>query len=83
MRVELITKPMNSRHRLMVFLVAAVIFLENNLTAFLIFESLINRYMFTAYINAIVTFSLLTPISPGFYFRSDAGTIVKYVVNSK
>ena len=74
---------MGSKQRLIIFLVAAVIPLVNYLIALLIVLNLINRYMFTAYINAIVTFSLLTPISESFSFRSDDWAIVKYLGNTK
>ena len=48
MRVELIPKWMSYSHRLMVFLVAAVSLLANNLTAFLVVASLIDGYMLIA-----------------------------------
>ena len=44
--MELIPKRMRSRHILTVFLLAAVSFIVNNTTDFLIVESLIEGYMF-------------------------------------
>ena len=59
------------------FLVDAVSPLVKYLTDLLIIVSLIYGYMFTAYIYAIVTFSLLTPVSSSFSLRSDDWTMVK------
>ena len=53
--VEIIAKGMNSSNRLMVFLVAAVSFLVKNLTAFLIVEIFIDRYILIAYTDDIAT----------------------------
>ena len=58
--MDLIPKRMSSRHRLMVFLVAAVSFIADNLTAFLIVEILIKGYMLIASTDAIVTSSIFT-----------------------
>ena len=73
--MELIPKRMSSRHRLMVFLVAAVSFLAKNLTSFLIVGSFIDGYMLIASTDAIVTLSLFIFISSSLSFRSDAWTI--------
>ena len=59
----------------MVFLVAVVIFLANNLTVFLIVESLIDGYMLIASTDAIVNSSLFTFSSSSIYFRLDAWTM--------
>ena len=59
----------------MVFLVAAVIFLAKNLTAFLIVESFIEGYMLIASTDTIATSSLFTSSSSSLSFRSDAWTI--------
>ena len=56
--VELIPKQMSSRHRLTVFLAAAVSFLAKNITTFLIFESLIYGYMLIVSTDAIFTSSI-------------------------
>ena len=56
----------------MVFLVAAVMFLVNNLAAFLVFVSFIEGYMLIASTNDIITPSLLNYNSPSLSFRSDA-----------
>ena len=58
----------------MVLLVAAVIFLENNLTAFLIVDILIKGYMLIESTEAIATLSLFTSSSPSISFSSDAWT---------
>ena len=58
--MEVILNRMSSRHRLMVFLVAAVSFLADNITDFLIFEILIEGYMLIASTDAIVTSSIFT-----------------------
>ena len=73
--MELIPKRMNPKHRLMIFLVAVVIFLANNLTAFLIVESLNEVYTLIASTDAKVTSSLFTYISSSLSFRSDAWTM--------
>ena len=52
-------KRMSSRKRSIVFLVAAVIFLEKNITAFVIVASLMGGYMLTASTDGIVTLTLL------------------------
>ena len=70
--MELITNRMSSRHRLMVFLVAEASFIANNLTAFLIVESLIDGYMLIASTDDIVTLSLFTYSSSSLYFSSYA-----------
>ena len=70
--MEVILNRMSSRHRLMVFLVAAVIFLAKNITAFLIVNSLVERCMLIASNDTIVTLSLFTSISSGLYFRLNA-----------
>ena len=75
MRVELITKRTSSRHRLMVFLAVAVSFLAKNLTAFLIVESLIDRYILIASTDTIVTSSLFIFSSLSLSFRLDAWTM--------
>ena len=59
----------------MVFLVAVVSFLENNLTAFLIVESFIDGYMLIASTDTIVTLSLFTFSSSSLSFMSDAWTM--------
>ena len=64
-RVEPIPKFMSYRHKLMVFLVAMVSSLENNLTAFLIVESCIQGLMLITSTDAIVTLSLFTYSSSG------------------
>ena len=61
----------------MVFLVAAVIFLAKNLTAFLIVESLIEGYMLKALTEAIVILPLFNYSSSSLSFRSDAWTMEK------
>ena len=71
--MELIPKRMSSRHRLIVFLIAAVIFLANNITAFLIVEGLIEGYMLIASTDAIVTSSLFISSSSSLFFRSELG----------
>ena len=75
--MEFIPKQMSSRHRLIVFLVAVVNFLEKNLTAFLIVESLIEGYMLKALTEAFVILSLFNYSSSSFPFRSDAWTMEK------
>ena len=69
--MELIPKRMSSRHRLIVFLIAAVIFLAKNITAFLIVEGLIEGYMLIASTDTIVHLSIFTSSSSGIYFKSD------------
>ena len=64
-RVDLIPKRMSSRHRLMVFLVAALSFITKNFTAFLIVEIFIEGYMLIASTDTIVTSSLFTYWIPG------------------
>ena len=59
----------------MVFLVAAVIFLAKNLTAFLIVESFIEGYMLIASTDTIVTLSLFISSYSSLPFRSDDWTI--------
>ena len=56
----------------MVFLVAAVSFLAENLTAFLIAESLIDRYMLIVSTGATFTLSIFIFSYSSIYFRSDA-----------
>ena len=75
MRVELIAKWMRSRHRLMVFLVVAVSFLEKNITVFLILVSLIDRYMLIMSTDAIVTSSLFILFSLSISFNFYACTM--------
>ena len=75
MRVELIPKRIISRHRLTVFLVAAVSFLVNNFTAFLIVDSFIDEYMLIASTGAIVTLYICIFSSSSLYVRSDAWTM--------
>ena len=72
MRFELVLQKMISRHRLMVFLVAAVSFLVKKLTAFLIVDIFIGGYMLIASTGAIVTSYLFFFSSLSLYFRSDA-----------
>ena len=55
----------------MVFLVAVVSFLANNLTASMIIETLINGYMLIASTDTIVTSFLFIFSSLSLYFRSD------------
>ena len=52
--MELIPKRMSSRHKLMVFLVAAVIFIAKNLTTFFIVDISIEGCMLLASTDAIV-----------------------------
>ena len=59
----------------MVFLVATVSFLANNLTAFLVVESLIEGYMAISPTYAIVTLSILNSSSSSISFRLDAWTM--------
>ena len=59
----------------MVFLVAAVSFLVKNITAFLIVESFIYRYMLIASTDDIVTFSLFTFSCSSLSLMLDAWTI--------
>ena len=56
----------------MVFLVAVVNFLANNLTAFLIVESLVEGYMLIALTEDIVISSLFNSSSSSLSFKSDA-----------
>ena len=56
----------------MVFLVAAVSFIANNLTAFFIVESCIEGYTLIASNNAIANLSIFTSISSSLSFRSYA-----------
>ena len=58
--MELTPNRMNSRKILMVFLVATVSFLKNNLTDFLIVDGLIEGYVLIASTDAIVTSSRLS-----------------------
>ena len=58
--MELTPNRMNSRKILMVFLVATVSFLKNNLTDFLIVDCLIEGYVLIASTDAIVTSSRLS-----------------------
>ena len=74
-KVELIPKRMISRQMLMVLLVAAVSFLEKNITAFLIVASLTEGYILTASNDAIVTMSLFISNYTSISFRSDAWTM--------
>ena len=53
----------------MVFLVAAVVFLANNITAFLIVEIFIEGYMLIASTDYIVNLSLFNSSSSSFPFR--------------
>ena len=73
--MELIPKHMSSRHRLILLLVAAVIFLAKNLTDFLIVASLIERYMLTACTSDIVTVSLFNSNYSSISFSLDACTM--------
>ena len=75
MRLELIQKWMSSRHKLMVFLVAAVSFLANNLAAFLIIASLIDGYTLIAPTDGIVTSSFFIFSSSSLSFRAHAWTM--------
>ena len=75
MRIELIPNRTSSRHRLIVFLVAAIIFLEKNLTTFMIVESLIDEYMLIASTDAIVTSSLFIFSYSSLSYRLDAWTM--------
>ena len=59
----------------MVFLVAVVSVLENNITAFLIVASLIEGYMLMASTYAIVTSSLTNVFSTNTSFKSEAWTM--------
>ena len=59
----------------MVFLVAMVSFLANNLTAFLVVERLIEGYMAIWPTYAIVTLSILNSSSSSISFRLDAWTM--------
>ena len=63
---------MGSRHRLIDFLVAAVIFLTNNFAEFFIVDRLIEGYMLITPTDAILTLSLFNSIYSGLSFRSDA-----------
>ena len=56
----------------MVLLVVAVVFLANNLTAFLIVVSLIERYTLISPTDDIVTLSIFISNSSSLSFRSDA-----------
>ena len=56
----------------MVFFISTVSFLTNNLTDFLIVQSLINGYMLIASTYAIVSSSLFIFSSLSLSFRSDA-----------
>ena len=67
--MELIPKRMISRHILVVFLVAVVIFIVKNITAFLIVESLIEGYMLIASTDTIVSSYFFTSNSASLYFR--------------
>ena len=73
--MDLIPKRMSSRHILMVLLVAAVIFLAKNLTAFFIVESFIEGYMLIASNEATINLSLFTSSFLSLSFRSDAWTM--------
>ena len=70
--MELIPKRMSSRHKLIVFLVAAVSFLAKNLNTFLTVESFIKGCMLIAPNNNIVTLSIFNSSSSSLSFRSDA-----------
>ena len=61
----------------MVFLVAMVSVLAKNLTAFLIFASLIEGYMLIESTDTIVTSSLTNFLSSTLSFRSEAWTMEK------
>ena len=63
---------MSSRHKLIVFLVAAVSFLTKNLTTFLIVESFIEGCILIASTDDIVSLSLFTSSSSSLSFRSYA-----------
>ena len=71
-KVELIPNCMRSNHRLIVFLVAAVIPLEKNITAFLIVASFIEGYILTSSTDAIVALYLFISNYSILSFRSDA-----------
>ena len=73
--MDLIQKRMSSRHKLMVFLVAGVSVLENNITNYLIVDSFINGYMLTASTDTIFTSCLFTFRSSSISFRSGTWTI--------
>ena len=73
--MEFSPKRMISRHRLMFFLVDMVGSLAKNLTAFLIFESLIEGYILKASTDAIVTSYFFTSFFSSLSFRSDAWTM--------
>ena len=68
--MEITPKLMRSKHRLIFFLVAAVIFIEKNVTAFLIVASLIDRYMIISSTDAIVAPYLFISNSSSISFRS-------------
>ena len=76
--MELIPKRMSSRQKLMVFLIAVVIFPANNITVFIIIETFIKGYMLIASTDAVVTLTLFTFSSPSLYFRSDSQSIEKH-----
>ena len=59
----------------MVFLVAAVSFLANNITVFLVAAILIEGYMLIAYTYSIFTPSIFNYNSSKLYFRSDDWTM--------
>ena len=73
--MEIIPNQMSSRHKLMVFLVAAVSFLANNLTTFLVFESFIEGFILIASTDDILSLSLFSYSSSSFYFMLDAWTV--------
>ena len=66
---------MNYRHKLMVFLVAAVSFLGDNITDFFIVVILIDRYTIIASNESIFTSSIFIFGSSSIYLRMDAWTM--------
>ena len=66
---------MSSRHTLIVLLVAAVSFLANNLTTFLIVEILIDGYILIASTDSIVLSYIFIISSTSLSFTLDAWTM--------
>ena len=73
--MELIPKKIRSIHRLMVFLISAVIFLEKNLTGIFIVDICIEGYMLIASTDTNVTSSFFNFGSSSLSFRSNVWAI--------
>ena len=74
--MEIIPKRMGYKHRLIYFLVAVLILLENNITAFLIVASFIEGYILTESTDYIFNLYLFISNPSSLYFRSDYWTLV-------